>query len=496
MPRDLAHALYTADQVRRIDRCAIEQGGIAGFELMRRAAQAAFDGLRRHWPQVRRIGVLAGTGNNGGDALLLARLARAAGLDVIALGLPGTPHGDAARARDAFVADGGALDVLGDEGDWPDVDVWIDGLFGTGLNRAPDGLAARAIEWLNASGRPVLALDLPSGLDADRGVAFAPCVRAQRTISFVAWKRGLFTADAGDCCGALELATLDIPPALHATIEADAELLGAPTQARLAPRARNVNKGRYGHVLAIGGEHGMGGAIRLAGEAALRSGAGLVSIATRESHVVALNAARPELMAHGVDGRQSLEPLLDRADVLALGPGLGTAAWGHALWDAALAAGKPCVIDADALNLLARLPRELPPGCVLTPHPGEAARLLGTAVAAVQGDRFDAARTLARRHRAVVVLKGSGSLVAAPDGRLAVCPWGNPGMASAGMGDVLTGVVAALLAQGLAPWDAACFGAGAHARAGDRAAGAQPRGLIAGDLFAPLRAIVNEDAHG
>jgi NAD(P)H-hydrate epimerase len=196
-------------------------------------------------------------------------------------------------------------------------------------------------------------------------------------------------------------------------------------------------------------------------------------------------------MPHGVHVPRNLEPLLARASVLALGPGLGQDEWGRGLWQAALDVGKPLVLDADGLNLLAATPRELPSACVLTPHPGEAARLLGTTTPEIQADRFAAVRALAQKHGAVFVLKGEGSLVADPGGRVAVCPWGNPGMASGGMGDVLTGVIAGLLAQGLGTWDAACLGVGLHARAGDLAARAGERGLLASDLFPYLRALVN-----
>jgi hydroxyethylthiazole kinase-like uncharacterized protein yjeF len=230
----------------------------------------------------------------------------------------------------------------------------------------------------------------------------------------------------------------------------------------------------------------------LASESALRAGAGLVSVATRAGHVFVLNATRPELMVHAVDGPQTLEPLLRRASALALGPGLGQAAWSHALWLTALDANKPLVLDADGLNLLAREPRTFSAPTVLTPHPGEAARLLDMSTADVEQDRFAAARELSCRYAAVVVLKGPGSLIAHPDGRLDVCPWGNPGMASGGMGDLLTGMVAALLAQGCTAWQAACLGVGLHARAGDVAAQAGERGLLASDLLLPLRALGNE----
>jgi NAD(P)H-hydrate epimerase len=329
---------------------------------------------------------------------------------------------------------------------------------------------------------------VPSGLDADTGQIPGVAVRADRTVSFIAAKRGLHTGRAANVAGTLELDVLGLPESLWRDTAPDAQLLVA---AHLPPRPRDANKGTNGHVLAIGGEHGMAGAIRLSGEAALRAGAGLVSVATRAEHLLALNAARPELMAHGVDGPQTLEPLLARASVLAVGPGLGQGAWSHALWLTALDSGKPLVLDADGLNLLAREPRRFAQPAVLTPHPGEAARLLGGTVAGVEADRFAAVRALADRFHAVVVLKGSGSLIADADGRLGVCPWGNPGMATGGMGDLLTGIVAALLAQGCDAWLAACLGVGLHARAGDCAARQGERGLLATDLLAPLRALGN-----
>ncbi|HEX5306299.1 MAG TPA: NAD(P)H-hydrate dehydratase [Dyella sp.] len=489
---DPRHALYTVEQVRALDRRAIEVLGIPGFELMRRAAAAALASLRRHWPQARRIAVWCGPGNNGGDAYLLGALAKEAGCQVELVALSGQASGDALQARTAFEFAGGRVHLFDPAAPWPDADVHVDALYGSGLNRAPAATVAGLIERLNACGKPVLALDVPSGLDADLGICPGAAVRASVTVCFIAAKRGLHTGVAADHVGQLELDTLQLPESLWQDQPHDAVLL-QPGQ--LPPRRRVAHKGDHGHLLVIGGDHGMAGAIRLCGEAALRAGAGLVSVATHEAHVSALNAGRPELMAHGVNGPQALAPLIERADVLAVGPGLGQGAWGHALWLTALDSDLPLVLDADGLNLLAREPRRFERAVVLTPHPGEAARLLGAEIASVQADRFAAARELARRHGAVVVLKGAGSLIAHPDARLAVCPWGNPGMAAAGMGDVLTGVIAALLAQGATAWEAACLGVGLHARAGDVAAEAGERGLLASDLFAPLRRLGNGPGH-
>ena len=480
--------LHTVEQLREIDRAALVALDISGVELMRRAAAAALGSLRRHWPQVHRICVHCGPGNNGGDGFLLALLAREAGLQVEVVALTSASHGDAAAARAAWTAGGGQVHAWGGHGSLPVAELHVDALYGIGLNRAPESAAASLIERINADGAPVLALDVPSGLNANTGHCPGAAVRAALTVTFIAHKRGLHTCRAADCIGMLELATLGVPASVFAHVPCDTRLLVVEV---LPPRDRYSNKGSYGHLLVIGGDQGMAGAVHLAGESGLRTGVGKVSVATRAEHVSALNAARPELMAHGVEGPPALRPMLEQADVLALGPGLGQSPWSRALWLAALESEKPMVLDADGLNLLAKEPRRFSTPMVLTPHPGEAARLLDSSIAEVEQDRFAAARELASRYGAVVVLKGTGSLVADQDGRLDVCPWGNPGMASGGMGDLLTGIIAALLAQGCSAWQAACIGVGLHARAGDVAAQAGERGLLASDLLAPLRALGN-----
>ena len=260
----------------------------------------------------------------------------------------------------------------------------------------------------------------------------------------------------------------------------------------LPPRARDSHKGDHGHVLCVGGDHGSGGAIALCVQAALRSGAGLASVATRAEHVAPLLARQPEAMVHAVDSGEAFAPLLQRADLVAVGPGLGRGDWGRALLDAALRSGKPLVLDADALNLLVGGPRMPGADAVLTPHPGEAARLLGRSVEQVQADRVGAAAALAASFGCVIVLKGAGTLVAAPEGHLARVAAGNPGMATGGMGDLLTGAVAGLRAQGLDAFDAACCGALLHAAAGDAAAAeAGMRGLLPSDLLPHLRRLAN-----
>lgn len=482
--------LYTAAQVRELDRHAIEDLGIAGFDLMQRAAGAAWRVLAARWPRIRKIAVLCGAGNNGGDGYLLACQARAAGLQVVVLALGEPATTDARRARDAWRDAGG--DIVVAEPGLPAADVYVDAMLGTGLQRPVEGELARVIQHLNATGKPVLALDVPSGIDADTGAVLGIAVRAEITVSFIARKRGLSTGAALDYCGVVVLDRLGLPEEAFADVAFDARLLDPRRMASwLPPRARGAHKGDFGHVLAIGGDAGMGGAIRLCAEAALRVGAGLVSAATRAENIIAINAARPEVMAHAAGDAMEMAPLLERASVLALGPGLGQSDWSCKIWHAALGSFKPVVVDADALNLLAAQVMVLPPESVITPHPGEAARLLGCATPQIARDRFAAVRELAARYRCVAVLKGAGTLIAHEQGDVAVCPWGNPGMASGGMGDVLTGIIAGSMAQGLNAWRAARLGVALHAQAGDAAARDGEAGTLASDLFAHLRRLRN-----
>jgi NAD(P)H-hydrate epimerase len=317
-------------------------------------------------------------------------------------------------------------------------------------------------------------------------------VRATVCQSFHAAKRGQYTGDS--CATEVLLDPRGVRAELFADLAPAAYRFDAQAlSAALPRRGANTHKGEFGHVLSVGGEHGKGGAVRWCAEAALRAGAGLASVATRSEGVVAMVAARPEAMTHAVEDAAALQVLIRRADVLAVGPGLGHGDWGRALFDAAAGSGKPMILDADGLNLLAAQPRPLPQA-ILTPHPGEAARLLGVETAQVQADRFAAVQALARRFDCVVVLKGAGTLVAAPGETTAVIDAGNPGMATGGMGDVLTGVIAALHAQDLPRFAAAVHGALLHGAAGDAAARIDgERGLLPSDLFPHLRRLANPE---
>ncbi len=497
----LPYALYTAAQVRALDRRAIEAHGIPGTELMERAGAAAFALLRERWPKARALTVLAGVGNNGGDGYVIARIARAQGLAVrlLQLGDHAGLRGEALAAAGAFAAAGGVAEPF--RGIPPDSGLIVDAMLGTGLERPVQGIWAEAIGQANALRAPVLAVDIPTGLHADSGRVLGSAIEADVTISFIGLKRGLFTGRGRDCCGEIRFDALRIPAAIYASEVLSARRIDwGKTSAWLPARRHSANKGDFGHVVAIGGAPGMSGAVRLCAEAALRGGAGRVTVATHPGHATLVNLTRPELMVRAVGDQDALDPALGLADVIAIGPGLGRDVWGRVLLERVLAEpverDRPLVIDADALNLLAEAPCRRD-DWVLTPHPGEAARLLGVSVAEIEQDRFAAVQALQGRYGGVVVLKGAGTLVRADGHRpVAVCSQGNPGMASAGMGDVLTGVIAALLAQGLGLEEAACAGVCLHAAAGDRAAHAGQTGLLASDLIGALRATLQGAAPG
>ena len=406
---------------------------------------------------------------------------------------PDQLQGDARLASEDFKASGGQIHAFSSDllrgGD-----VIVDALLGTGLHGGVREQIGRVIEGINSAGRPVFALDVPSGLDSDTGAPLGQTVRADCTVTFVGLKTGLFIGDGPEFAGTVYFDDLEISaPAVSAFKPGLERIVDGEIQRALPRRPRAAHKGNFGRVLIIGSGVGMPGATRLSGEACLRVGAGLVTVAVAPENVAAISAGRPELICLPLTDAGMLAEALEKAEVIAIGPGLGRTPWASEALKAVLATdkGKPLVVDADALNLIAET--RVPPrdNWILTPHPGEAGRLLDISTEQIQADRLAALDRLVARYGGTVVLKGAGTLVGAKGRTPGLCARGNPGMASAGTGDVLTGAIAGILAQCRDNWLAARVGVLVHAMAGDAAARTGERGLIASDIARELHNCVN-----
>lgn len=487
-----SRALYQTEQIRALEELALKSENLVSGTLMLRAGKAAWEFLHRRWPQAKKIAIVCGKGNNGGDGFALAKFAAEQGYEVSCYLLT---HFDQLNTlsksmAQAAIQAGAVLQPLA-----PNLlvqaDVIVDALLGIGIQGLVQPDYAQAINAINSSGKPVLALDLPSGLGADAGEVMGAVVKATATITFIGKKLGLYTGFGSDCRGEVICDELGLDASIFAAVSPVAELLDYSLLSELLPpRARVNNKGNFGHVLVIGGDVGMIGAVRMAAEAALRVGAGLVTVATRPDNVPGIVAARPELMVWPIRQTSELSPLLNKATVIVLGPGLGQTDWSRAVFQTAIEANQPKVIDADGLNLLAIQPKYAD-NWILTPHPGEAARLLMSTGREVEQDRLRNACEIQKRYGGVAVLKGTGTLII-DHGTPGFANVGNPGMATGGMGDVLSGVIGGLLAQKLTLLEAAKLGVMVHGMAGDLAARAGgERGLIATDLMPYLRRLVN-----
>jgi len=485
---DLPTALYSADQTRQLDALAMKQPGVSGTDLMESAGAYAFRVMRFQWPRAQAITVVCGPGNNGGDGYVLTRLAHEAGLQAIAMYIndPSTLKGDAGTAYQAFLSAGGKA-IAFDVKILAQSEIIVDALFGTGLARALEDAWLKVVNAINQSGAAILSLDIPSGLDADSGFAPGAVIKASVTVSFVGLNTGLFTGAGPDYAGHLFFSNLEIPDAVYDKLAPIARRLSPSALAsELPPCNKTLHKRQRGQVLVVGGAPGMAGAAQMAGVAAYRAGAGLVKLLTHPDHAPHLNQY-PELMVSGISDRKQLLEGCKRSDVLALGPGLGQDRWAQDLFSAALEIDLPMVVDADGLNLLATNSVKKN-NWILTPHPGEAATLLGVSSQAIQQDRLAAARSIADKYGGVCVLKGTGTLIAVDDDALVtLCDRGNPGMATGGTGDILTGAIVGLVAQGLPLTYAAQLGVWIHASAGDSVARRMgERGLMATDLLAEL----------
>ncbi|WP_444914965.1 NAD(P)H-hydrate dehydratase [Microbulbifer sp. TRSA007] len=492
---DTPQPLYSAESVRELDRQTIAALEIPSIQLMKRAGRAAFSHLRRHWPEIGRLQVFCGGGNNGGDGYVIAALAAQKKIPVTVYACTDPQHlsGDAWEAYEYACREGVQVVNSLAELDTADANTLIvDALLGTGFSGELRSGVAHAVERIRKSPGPVLAVDIPSGLSADTGSA-GEAVSADITVTFIGRKMGLYCGRGPALCGEVIFEGLGAPEAAYRAVEPLAMRYEADAIRRLSARAADSFKNQFGHILVVGGDTGFGGAALMAAQSSARCGAGLISLATRPEHLSAALTRSPEVMAHPVISGQELEPLLEGPSVIAVGPGLGRSPWSEQLLARAGRAEAPLVVDADALNILAEgrvLAGVRRDDWVLTPHVGEAARLLGCDTAEVLADPCAAAIAVQQKFSGVVILKGAGTLIA-HDGGVDLINSGNPGMASGGMGDLLTGIVAALIGQHLPLVEAARLAVWLHGEAGNRAAEEGMRGLLATDLLPWIRRLVD-----
>ena len=463
--------LYSAESSQAIDQDAIYKANLPGILLMKRAGLFAFKTLETHWPNAKQLSIVCGTGNNGGDGFVIAQYAHLSGLQVkvIVVGDRNKIQGDALLALHELNALGIELHRFSSSA-IQESDVIIDALFGTGLSKPVSGEFANIIEQINQAKKPVLAIDIPSGLHANTGTILGTAIRATHTCTFITQKFGLYTFQGPEVCGKIHFSPLFIPKELYKKHRPLAQNHSLKHWLNKLPlRLATHHKGVSGTVCLVGGHKTMMGAIQLAGLASLKTGAGLVKVITHEKHGIAITQAIPELMCYPT---HELLHQAGLANVIGIGPGLGLDDWGKQLFMQALDLPFNKVIDADALKHLANLAKEQDfqnqthQNWVLTPHPGEAAQLLETDSVSIQKDRIAAIKALHQKYGGVIVLKGNGTLIY--DGKqMEICTAGNPGMAVGGMGDILTGAIATFIAQGLSLWNAACLGVSLHAHAGD-----------------------------
>ncbi|WP_413700051.1 NAD(P)H-hydrate dehydratase [Psychromonas sp. KJ10-10] len=468
MQPSLPHSLYRARQIKDFEGLAAEQVGTTLYGLMKRAGDACYQVFKHHFPEATSVLVLTGRGNNGGDGYVFAAIAKDAGLHVqlCQVGDDKDLTGDATQARNAWRIEQGVIDSI-ENADFEKPDVIVDALLGTGLLGTVRAEYQRLIHKINLADKPVLSIDIPSGLNSDTGEIAEVSVKADATVCFVGLKQGLFTARSAEHCGKIYFAGLGIEQEFKALCKSTVSRVTYPDICHyLKPRSRTSHKGFFGKTLVIGGNKGMPRAARLASEATLRCGSGLVKVLTLPENLLTILSGRPELMGEGVDLEHfDGQVIQDWASVLTIGPGLGQDEWAQTLFDYVLASDLPTVVDADALNLLVAKP-QWKENWVLTPHPGEAATLLGCSINQIEKDRYSAVRNLRRNFGGVVVLKGAGTLIC--DGKqVYVKNVGNPGMASGGMGDVLSGIIAGLLAQGLDALQASTLGVSIHGLVAD-----------------------------
>ena len=484
------HPVYSSEQASQLDSVAIEKFGIKGYELMQRAGKAAFNLIKQQYPSAKRILVITGGGNNGGDGYIVARLAAQSGFECTVMPIiPVTKlRGDAARAQNDFaIHEGDDVDL---SENFPDCDLIVDAIFGTGLSRPVEGIYADIIQSINRTPVPVVSLDVPSGLNASNGNPMGPTIYANTTITFIGLKTGLLTGQARNYTGDIVLDSLDLPPEVTNEVTELGSTIADSIRTRLLP-VRNATsyKNNFGHVLVIGGNRGYPNAARLAATAAARTGAGLVSVATHPDSVAPVAAGCASLMVKGIRDARGLGPLLKKASVVAVGPGLGQDGWAQKIFARVLETKLPLIIDADALQLLSSN-NSNNDHWILTPHPGEAAKLLSCSAEDVEADRVSAILALHEQYKGITVLKGAGTLTCYEQ-YLGFCTRGNASLATGGSGDVLTGIIAGLIAQGISLFEATNCAVLLHALASENVSTNGTRGILAEDLLPALYPLVN-----
>ncbi|MFK8026926.1 MAG: NAD(P)H-hydrate dehydratase [Gammaproteobacteria bacterium] len=484
------YPVFSRQQIQQLESTAIEHHGFKSYDLMQRAGKAAFMFIRQHYPEAKRILVIAGGGNNAGDGYILARLLHNAELECFTM--PAVPitklRGDAMRAQNDYaIHDGRDIDY---NEDLPECDLIVDAIFGTGVTRTVEGELANIINAINRAPVPVLSLDIPSGLRADTGNPMGPAVYANSTLTFIGLKSGLITGESRHYTGSIGVDSLDLPNAIIDDAEKLGMSLSEVLPAQLLPaRKQSGYKNLYGHVLVVGGNISYPNAARLAGTAAARTGAGLVSVACHPDNVAAIAAGCGSLMVKGIQEPRDLAELMKKADVILLGPGLGQDKWAQKVFARVIESHKPLIVDADALHLLSKNPSKCD-HWILTPHPGEAAQLLACNTEEIQLNRVSSALAIQEQYSGVAVLKGSGTLTC-HDQHISFCTSGNVSLATGGTGDVLAGILASLVAQGISLDNAANCGVMLHGQAAELISSQGTRGVLAEDLFPALYKLVN-----
>ncbi len=503
-PIHIAEALYVTADIKAMERQHVKGNGISMYDLMELAGEEAWKFATKHWADAKNITVLCGKGNNAGDGFVFARLAHVDGFNVQVLLSEENAHykGDAKIAHQSMLEQGVTVDEF-HSSKLSGSDLIVDALLGTGLSGELRGNFKSIIqsvnEYCDQIATPLLSLDIPSGLNADTGACADVAIVAVRTLTFIRIKAGMVTGKARAYCGEIELANLSVDESIAEQYLPTAWIDDADVLIEQLPKRSNVShKGDHGHLLLIGGDFGFGGAILMSAMAAARSGVGLITILTRDAHVAPILTQCPEAMIRSVSGKDDplLAQILSKVDAVVIGPGLGQEEWGIGLLEVICATNLPLLVDADALNILAKNNGDTQAiqsnNWVMTPHPGEAARLLDVSIAEIEQNRYAAIQQLQDNYSGVIVLKGAGTLIAGVQQRKTVCIEGNAGMASAGMGDILSGICGSLLAQGLTASVAARTAVALHSRAGDLAAMNGQKGLMATDLIDPLRMLVNQ----